>query len=96
MMKRVVLFISIIITSFSSAQDPQYSQFYASPLFLNPAFTSVSLGLRANAIYRSQWNAISNKPFTTFSVSGSVIGKNCTFRSNLECDFHELVHILSS
>lgn len=68
-MKRALFIISIVVVSFSMGQDPQYSQFYASPLFLNPAFTSVSLGLRGNAIYRSQWNAVSNKPFTTYSFS---------------------------
>lgn len=68
-MKKILLIIGLMITLFSNGQDPQYSQFYASPLFLNPAFTSVSLGLRANAIYRSQWNSVSHKPFNTFSVS---------------------------
>ena len=68
-MKKLFLVILTSVIGILSAQDPQYSQYYASPLYLNPAFTSVSLGLRANAIYRSQWNAATNKPFNTFSFS---------------------------
>ena len=53
------------------AQDPQLSQFYASPLQLNPAMTGVFPGQwRAVANYRQQWNSILNtRPFRTISAS---------------------------
>jgi len=42
------------------AQDPQFSQFYANPLFLNPALTgSIDCG-RVILNYRNQWPSISN------------------------------------
>ncbi len=68
-MKKILFIILLGFGLVVSGQSPQYSQYYASPLYLNPAFTSVSLGLRGNAIYRSQWNSISHRPFNTFSIS---------------------------
>lgn len=50
-----VLFVVLINTSSLKAQDPEFSQFYANPLYLNPAFTGTS-GLSRVAInYRNQW-----------------------------------------
>ncbi len=37
------------------AQDPEYSQFYANPLDLNPAFTGTSAQSRLALNYRNQW-----------------------------------------
>lgn len=51
-------------------QDPQFSQFYAAPLYLNPAYTGT--GPKAHhrfaANYRNQWPSISNA-FVTYAVS---------------------------
>ncbi|WP_194777120.1 PorP/SprF family type IX secretion system membrane protein [Pararhodonellum marinum] len=51
----------------SLAQDPQYSQFYAAPLYLNPAFAGSELQGRVGANYRNQWPGIDTQ-FTTFSA----------------------------
>lgn len=55
----------------ATAQDPQFIQFYASPLQLNPAMTGVHPGKwRVVANYREQWNSIlDTKPFRTVSAS---------------------------
>ena len=50
-----------------NAQDPQYSQFYASPLYLNPAFAGSSQQGRIGLNYRNQWPSI-DANFTTFSA----------------------------
>lgn len=51
------------------AQDIHFSQFYASPLNLNPAFTGYSEGdYRVTGIYRNQWNTVTT-PFVTYSAS---------------------------
>lgn len=51
-----------------AAQDFHFSQYFASPLFLNPAFTGVIEGdLRIAANYRNQWFDVSN--FTTYALS---------------------------
>ena len=52
------------------SQDIHFSQFYASPLNLNPATTGVlSCDLRFSAIYRNQWASVLNsRAFSTFSA----------------------------
>jgi len=54
-----------------NAQDPQFSQFYAAPLQLNPAMTGVFNGkFRAIANYKEQWNSIlDTRPFRTIAAS---------------------------
>jgi len=51
----------------SQAQDPQFSQFYAAPLYLNPAFAGASQQGRVGMNYRNQWPAI-DANFTTVSA----------------------------
>ena len=52
------------------AQDIHFSQFYASPLNLNPAITGVMpCDMRVSAIYRNQWGSILGaNAFNTFSA----------------------------
>lgn len=50
------------------AQDPQFSQFYANPLYLNPAFAGSARCPRAVMNYRNQWPAITGT-FVTYSAS---------------------------
>lgn len=56
----------------AKAQDPHFTQFFASPLTLNPAFTGLFAGdVRFAANYRSQWSSIST-PFVTSTFSGDM------------------------
>lgn len=58
-MKRLLLYIFFIfIAVFANAQDMQFSQFYASPLYVNPAFTGTTVEHRLAANYRLQWPSI--------------------------------------
>ncbi|MGB1040797.1 MAG: PorP/SprF family type IX secretion system membrane protein [Flavobacteriales bacterium] len=68
--------------SFSTkAQDIHFSQFYNSPLTLNPAQTGVFNGdYRFAGNYRNQWNSVTI-PFSTFSMSGDM--KNALGVKNL-------------
>ena len=50
------------------AQDPQFTQFYASPMYLNPAFTGVTTEHRFVANYRNQWPGVS-KAYQTSMAS---------------------------
>lgn len=53
----------------AKAQDPHFTQFFASPLTLNPAFTGLFDGdFRVAGNYRNQWSSIST-PFVTGTVS---------------------------
>jgi len=48
----------------SKAQDPEFTQFYANPLYLNPAFAGTHNCPRISLGYRNQWPALSGT-FTT-------------------------------
>lgn len=71
-----VLFAVLQVFSASGlrAQDPRFSQYYASPWNLNPAMTGVFEGRwRVTANYRDQWGSIlGNVPFRTYAVAGDV------------------------
>jgi type IX secretion system PorP/SprF family membrane protein len=60
-MKRMFLLLTscLLMALFAHAQDQVYSQFYNSPVYLNPALTGQFEGdFRVNMIYRNQWSAI--------------------------------------
>lgn len=52
----------------SFGQDPQFSQFYANPLYLSPSFAGSTSGSRAVINFRDQWPAIPGA-FITYSAS---------------------------
>ena len=70
---RDILFCLLMFVIFISplrlfAQDPIYSQFYASPMLLNPAFTGTSYHPVIYGQYRNQWPSI-DKAYTTYSIT---------------------------
>lgn len=70
-MKKFLLTLTICISlaSASLAQDPNFSQFFASPMTLNPALTGKFDGVyRFAANYRNQWPTINNA-YTTMTAS---------------------------
>jgi type IX secretion system PorP/SprF family membrane protein len=61
----------------SKAQDTHFSQFYASPMTLNPAATGVFSGdYRFSTNYKNQWGSISNAYKTTFASFDMPVWKN--------------------
>jgi type IX secretion system PorP/SprF family membrane protein len=68
MRKYLILLISLVITSSAFAQDPEFSQYYAAPLLLNPAFTGTASDHRLIANHRNQWPSITNG-FVTYALS---------------------------
>ncbi|MBK7874069.1 MAG: type IX secretion system membrane protein PorP/SprF [Saprospiraceae bacterium] len=50
------------------AQDPMFSQFYAAPLHINPAFAGVTFAPRLTLNYRNQWAQISGG-YQTYAAS---------------------------
>lgn len=65
----------VLITGRVAAQDPNFSQFFASPLTLNPALTGKFNGsLRVAGNYRNQWPTINSAFRTaTASVDGGIL-----------------------
>ncbi|MCU0442373.1 MAG: type IX secretion system membrane protein PorP/SprF [Bacteroidia bacterium] len=68
--KGTVIYVFAILLSVGKtmAQDPQFSQYYANPIYTNPAFAGGSNVGRAVINYRSQWPGIAGT-FRTFSAS---------------------------
>ncbi len=69
-MKRYFLLVMLVAASIMDlrAQDPQFTQFYANPLYLNPAFAGSARCSRFILNYRNQWPAIPGN-FVTYSAS---------------------------
>jgi len=58
----------VMCTGIAFSQDISFSQFYANPLYLNPAFSG-SVGVPRVALqYRNQWSGFNNA-FTTYSAA---------------------------
>ena len=51
-----------------AAQDAQFTQFYAAPTYLSPAFAGTSLQSRFSMIHRMQWPSIPGA-FTTYAAA---------------------------
>ncbi|MCL2434574.1 MAG: PorP/SprF family type IX secretion system membrane protein [Lentimicrobiaceae bacterium] len=62
----LILFFFTTLQTFG--QDPHFSQFYANPLYLNPAFAGTVNGARFSLNFRDQWPTIPSN-FVTFSAS---------------------------
>jgi len=71
MIKKYTMFLIVLISGYCDyiyAQDPQFSQFYASPLYLNPALTGSVKCPRVTLNYRNQWPALGST-YVTYIAS---------------------------
>ncbi|MFH0894120.1 MAG: PorP/SprF family type IX secretion system membrane protein [Bacteroidota bacterium] len=67
-MKNILLiFLCCLAGKQVMAQDPQFSQFYAAPLYLAPSFAGTTDGSRFALNFRDQWPAIP-KGFVTYAA----------------------------
>ncbi len=71
MLKRIIV-ICLCLASLAPeklvAQDPEFSQFYAAPLYLNPAFAGSARCPRIGVNYRNQWPKL-QKTFITYAAA---------------------------
>ncbi len=68
MKKSLSIFAFVCAAFFAKAQDPQFTQFYAVPQYLNPAFAGLTDAHRFTALYRTQWPGI-NTTYKTYLAS---------------------------
>ena len=71
----IYLLLFSLITETLSAQDPAFSQFFANPVYLNPAFTGTTELPRIAMNYRNQWPQ-KGATYTTYSLSYDQMLKN--------------------
>src|SRR5689334_24834560 len=71
MKKRLLFFWCVVVllsAKISNAQDVEFSQFYANPVYLNPAFAGAMRCPRVVLNYRNQWPGINNA-YNTYNGS---------------------------
>lgn len=79
----IAVLLCTAITSGVEAQDLHFSQYYNSPLLVNPANTGFApdVDWRVGVNYRNQWANITNTPYKTMSAWGDVQAFNNRFES---------------
>lgn len=65
---KFIFFAFLVFCAEVMAQDPQLTQFYAAPVYLNPAFAGATPCWRLGANHRNQW-FLSNRAYATYMVS---------------------------
>lgn len=79
-MRNLIILMAVCLmlkTTTVTAQDPNFSQFFVSPLTLNPALTGKFNGtFRVAGNYRDQWPAISNAFITSTASFDAPIMRN--------------------
>ena len=71
-MKKIRLLLYFLIffftTKVGSAQDPEFSQFYAAPVYLNPAYAGTTFNPKIHLNFRDQWPALAHA-YVSYAVS---------------------------
>lgn len=68
MLRKFLILVFIGLSGTVLAQDPEFTQFYANPLYLNPAFAGSTRCPRISLNYRNEWPALSGT-FVTYTAS---------------------------
>ncbi|MFT5763871.1 MAG: type IX secretion system PorP/SprF family membrane protein, partial [Saprospiraceae bacterium] len=68
MNKNLLTVLFIFCIYLCQAQDPSFSQFYASRIYLNPAFTGIENGVSFSGTSRNQWGKV-DRGFRTYIAS---------------------------
>ena len=67
-LRGVLLAVVVFVATDVKAQDPQFSQFYAAPLYLNPSFAGTTDQHRIAINHRLQWPSLPNA-YSTYAFS---------------------------
>ena len=82
MMRSWLLFLLFIGSKGLLAQDVQYSQFYANPLFLNPAFAGSTEMARLGVNFRNQWPAL-DESFVAYTAYADIFSERFQSGKNI-------------
>ena len=64
-LNHIAAVILIFVGAVGYAQDPEFTQFYANPIYLNPAFTGAEMCPKVHINHRNQWPNISGNYVTS-------------------------------
>lgn len=96
MNRGLALLFALLLPLLALPQDPGFSQFYANPLHLNPAFTGTTELARAVVNYRNQWPQ-QGATYTTYSLSyDQIVKKTKTGLGFLIMHDRELNNVIQS
>ncbi len=73
--KTVLLFVGILLSVIGYCQDPELSQFYAAPLYTNPAMTGAAKNIRLGISARNQYTGLTNNYRTAVAAFDAYIPK---------------------
>ena len=66
--RNITAAVFVIFGQFAQAQDMHFTQFYSSPLYLNPAMTGLNVCSRVTLTYRNQWPGIA-RSFNSYMLA---------------------------
>ncbi|MEI6433273.1 MAG: PorP/SprF family type IX secretion system membrane protein [Bacteroidota bacterium] len=73
---QIILVLSMFMfVSGSYCQDMNYSQYFSTPIYYNPAFTGINSGVRARFLFRDQWPSLPS-PFKSYYFSADLGDRN--------------------
>lgn len=92
-MKKIAIILFVLFCSEMRGQDPVFTQFYASPTILNPAFAGSRNSTRFSAGYRSQWLGVKSNLNTFYASADGFLGSiNSGIGANLINQKEELTN----
>lgn len=71
----VMLMGMLCIIQSAQSQDPNFTQYFSTPTYYNPAYTGISTGIRARFVYRDQWPNLPND-FRSYYFSADIGDRN--------------------
>lgn len=74
-MRKVLLLLALVWCFGANAQDPMFTQFYANPIYLNPAFAGAKQCPNLSMNYRNEWPSLTGN-YVTYSMSYDQYFKN--------------------
>lgn len=69
------LAVQLLSAVISFAQDMNYSQYFSTPVYYNPAYTGLYTGVRARFLFRDQWPSLPS-PFKSYYFSADLGDRN--------------------
>ena len=73
--QKLFLLLFLVAATGTFCQDMNYSQYFSTPIYYNPAFTGINSGLRARFLFRDQWPSLPS-PFKSYFFSADLGDRN--------------------